>query len=47
MVAGLEGGLQRAWRAHAQPVLAVHWSPVTGRIVSGGEDCIYKVGLGL
>jgi intraflagellar transport protein 80 len=34
------------WRAHDAPVLALDWSPVSGLIVSGAEDCKYKVGAG-
>lgn len=33
-----------SWKAHEALVTAVDWSPVNGMIVSGGEDCRYKVG---
>lgn len=32
-----------AWRAHDGVALKVDWSPISGLIVSGGEDCRYKV----
>ena len=32
------------WKAHSSTVLKADWSPVTDLIVSGGEDCKYKVG---
>lgn len=32
-----------AWRAHDGVVLALDWSPVSGLIVTAGEDCKYKV----
>ena len=31
------------WKAHDATVLAADWNPVNGRIVSGGEDCRYRV----
>lgn len=31
------------WRAHDGTVLKVDWNPVNNLIVSGGEDCKYKV----
>ncbi|PNH11834.1 Intraflagellar transport protein 80 [Tetrabaena socialis] len=34
---------QNAWRAHDGVVLKVDWSPINHLIVSGGEDCKYKV----
>ncbi|KAI8462988.1 MAG: intraflagellar transport protein 80 [Monoraphidium minutum] len=45
---GSGGGAPRAtagvaWRAHDGVVLALDWSPVSGLIVTGGEDCRYKV----
>lgn len=32
-----------AWKAHDGAVLQAHWSPMNDLIVSGGEDCVYKV----
>lgn len=32
------------WKAHDATVLALDWSPISGLIVSGAEDCKYKVG---
>lgn len=34
---------QNAWRAHDGVVLRVDWSPINHLLVSGGEDCKYKV----
>ena len=34
-----------AWQAHDSTVLKLDWSPVNDLIVSGGEDCRYKVSL--
>ncbi|GBG65480.1 hypothetical protein CBR_g51075 [Chara braunii] len=34
---------QMQWKAHEGPVLKVDWNPVNHLIVSGGEDCLYKV----
>ena len=31
------------WKAHDATVISVDWNPVNGRIVSGGEDCRYRV----
>ncbi|XP_040569650.2 intraflagellar transport protein 80 homolog [Lepeophtheirus salmonis] len=31
------------WRAHEGVVLCLDWSPSAGRIISGAEDCRYKV----
>lgn len=31
------------WRAHDGVVMCVDWNMVNGLIVSGGEDCTYKV----
>ena len=35
--------LQLQWKAHEGTVLKVDWNPVNNLIVSGGEDCKYKV----
>jgi intraflagellar transport protein 80 len=35
---------QQTWRAHEGVVLKVDWSAINNLIVSGGEDCKYKVG---
>jgi intraflagellar transport protein 80 len=32
-----------SWKAHDGVVLKVDWSPINNLIVSGGEDCKYKV----
>lgn len=32
-----------SWKAHDAVVLKVDWSPISNLIVSGGEDCKYKV----
>jgi intraflagellar transport protein 80 len=39
------GGSGKAltWKAHDGVVLCADWAPVTARIVSGGEDCRYRV----
>jgi intraflagellar transport protein 80 len=34
-----------SWKAHDNVVTKVDWSTANGQIVSGGEDCYYKVGL--
>ncbi len=34
---------QQSWRAHEGVVLRVDWSAINHMIVSGGEDCKYKV----
>ena len=34
---------QLQWQAHDGTVLKVDWNPVNNLIVSGGEDCKYKV----
>lgn len=34
---------QVSWRAHAAVVLCLDWSPVSRLIITGGEDCRYKV----
>jgi len=34
---------QLSWKAHDGVVLAADWNPVTGLIVSGGEDAKYRV----
>lgn len=34
---------QMAWKAHQGVVLSLDWNAVTGLIVTGGEDCKYKV----
>ena len=31
------------WKAHDGVILKVDWNPVNGLILSGGEDCKYKV----
>lgn len=33
------------WKAHDGVILKIDWNPVTAFIVSGGEDCKYKVAL--
>jgi intraflagellar transport protein 80 len=35
-----------AWKAHEGSVLALDWSAISGMIVTGGEDCKYKVKAG-
>lgn len=44
---GGSGGVKQpralTWKAHEGTVLAAHWSPVNNRVVSGGEDCRYRV----
>lgn len=37
------GAKETSWRAHQGAVLCVDWSPINDLIVSGGEDCTYKV----
>ncbi|EDQ87072.1 uncharacterized protein MONBRDRAFT_33490 [Monosiga brevicollis MX1] len=37
------GSKGESWKAHEGIVLAVDWSVTSGQIVSGGEDCRYKV----
>ena len=32
------------WKAHEGVILQVDWNPVNNLILSGGEDCTYKVG---
>jgi intraflagellar transport protein 80 len=34
---------QTVWKAHDALVLAADWNATTGLIVTGGEDCRYKV----
>lgn len=34
---------QLEWKAHDGAVLCADWNPVNNLIVSGGEDCKYKV----
>ncbi|ESP00252.1 hypothetical protein LOTGIDRAFT_225973 [Lottia gigantea] len=31
------------WKGHEGIILVVHWNPVNNLIISGGEDCKYKV----
>ena len=31
------------WKAHEGVILQVDWNPVNNMILSGGEDCKYKV----
>ena len=35
---------QVTWKAHEGVVLKVDWSPINHMVVTGGEDCKYKVG---
>jgi intraflagellar transport protein 80 len=49
-IAGSRGGsnnnsssLQVSWKAHDGVVLKADWNTVSGLIVTGGEDCRYKV----
>ena len=37
------GSKKMAWQAHDRAILKVDWSSVTDMIISGGEDCRYKV----
>jgi intraflagellar transport protein 80 len=37
------GRKQHQWHAHDGMILSVHWNTVTDRIVSGGEDCTFKI----
>jgi len=39
------GSRKLAWQAHDRAVLKVGWSSVNDLIISGGEDCRYKVSL--
>lgn len=41
------GAKKLAWQGHDGIILKVDWSSVTDLIVSGGEDCRYKVSLGM
>lgn len=34
---------QQSWRAHEGVVLKLDWSAINHMVVSGGEDCKYKV----
>ena len=34
---------QTMWKAHDAPVLTADWNPLNGLIVSGGEDCRYRI----
>lgn len=34
---------QVTWKAHNGLVLKVDWNPATNLVVTGGEDCRYKV----
>ena len=34
---------QSVWTAHESPVIAVDWNLVNNLIISGGEDCKYKL----
>lgn len=31
------------WKAHDGVVLKVDWNPINNLIISGGEDCKYRV----
>lgn len=33
------------WKAHDGVVLKVDWNPINNLIISGGEDCKYKVNI--
>jgi len=37
------GSKPQQWKAHDGSVLKVDWNPINNMIVSGGEDCKYKV----
>ena len=37
------GSKKMAWQAHDRAILKVDWSSVNDMIISGGEDCRYKV----
>ena len=37
--------LSSQWKAHEQIILKCDWNTVNNLIISGGEDCRYKVGL--
>lgn len=39
--------LPTQWKAHEGLVLKVDWNSVNDRILSGGEDCKYKVDISL
>lgn len=39
--------LAKQWKAHEGLVLKVDWNSVNDRILSGGEDCKYKVDISL
>jgi len=44
MISSVEGaGQPLSWKAHDGVVLAMAWNGVTGRIVTGGEDCRFKI----
>ena len=34
---------QTMWKAHDAPVLSAEWNAVNNLVVSGGEDCKYRV----
>ena len=45
-IAPVQSGSQKlAWQAHDAVILKVDWSAVNDQIISGGEDCRYKVSL--
>lgn len=37
------GGAGLTWKAHAGVILTLDWNAINARIVSGGEDCVYRV----
>ena len=37
------GSKRQGWQAHDATILKVDWSPVKDLIISGAEDCRYKV----
>ena len=39
------GSKKLVWQAHDRAILKVDWSSVNDLIISGGEDCRYKVSL--
>lgn len=44
MMLGLQSSSkQLQWEAHEGLVLKVDWNPINNSIISGGEDCRYKV----
>ena len=43
IVPTLPGNKQLSWKAHDGVVLAADWNPANNLIVSGGEDCKYRV----